>query len=264
MAISSFLPRVLQTQTDDDDDDNGGGGGSGANSASSTSSSSPSDGGTGTCQCTSFDEKELSRPQTVQMLSMGGPGAYLDFIANRFRSRASLYKNRTGHTVETIGLGDDLSVLTQEILADVDAQVYDGYVFLPFLAGSLLDKGGLADLTEFVRNNDDIDWPDIFPFNRDVQSVFDNSVRLLPCDGDVHSMYYRKDLFEQYNIQVPRTWDEVCYMICHLIHVTLYIYLGQYNNWPCTSTDFSTWILTRLLHPFFVSFFSFFFVLHSP
>ena len=172
--------------------------------------------GDGDCICPSpstvnnvVDEKELARPQTVQMLSMGGDGAYLDFIANRFRSRSAMFKNRTGHTVETIGLGDDLGVLTEEILADVDAQVYDGYVFLPFLAGSLLEKGGLADLTEFVRTNEDIDWPDIFPFNRDVQSVFDNSVRLLPCDGDVHSMYYRKDLFERYDIQVPRTWDEV-------------------------------------------------------
>ena len=44
-----------------------------------------------------------------------------------------------------------MSVLTEEILADVDAQVYDDYVFLPFLAGSLLEKGGLADLTEWVR-----------------------------------------------------------------------------------------------------------------
>lgn len=194
------LPRFLQG------DDKGSTGGGALTATSSTST------GNADCTCPNSaldDEKELSRPQTIQMLSMGGEGAYLDFIANRFRSRASLFKNRTGHTVETIGLGDDLGVLTQEILADVDAQVYDGYVFLPFLAGSLLDKGGLADLTEFVRSNDDIDWPDIFPFNRDVQSVFDNSVRLLPCDGDVHSLYYRKDLFEQYNIQVPRTWDEV-------------------------------------------------------
>ena len=142
------------------------------------------------------------------MLSLGGQGAYLDFIANRFRSRAPLFKDRTGHTVETVGLGDDLDRLTQEILADVDAKVYDGYVFLPFLSGSVLEKGGLADLTEFVRTNQDLQWPDIFPFNREVQSVFDNSVRLLPCDGDVHSLYYRKDLFEQYNVAVPRTWDE--------------------------------------------------------
>ena len=82
------------------------------------------------------------------------------------------------------------------------------------MAGSILDQGGLADLTEFVRDDENIDWLDIFPFNRNVQSVFDHSVRLLPCDGDVHSMYYRKDLFEEYNIQIPRTWDEVRLIIC--------------------------------------------------
>ncbi|CAB9517852.1 Receptor-type guanylate cyclase gcy [Seminavis robusta] len=162
-----------------------------------------------TCPCPSEEEEDgVFRPQTVQMLSPGGPDAYLDFIANRFRSRAALFKERTGHTVETVGLGDELAELTQEILADVDAKVYDGYVFLPFLAGSVLEKGGLADLTEFVRTNQDVRWPDIFPFNREVQAVFDHTVRLLPCDGDVHSLYYRKDLFDDYNIAVPRTWDE--------------------------------------------------------
>lgn len=41
-----------------------------------------------------------------------------------------------------------------------------------------------------------------------MQSVYNGKVRLLPCDGDVHSLFYRKDLFEEFSINVPRTWDE--------------------------------------------------------
>jgi len=108
-----------------------------------------------------------------------------------------------------IGLGD-LDNVNGEILANVKEKVYDGFVFLPTLTGDLVEMDGLADLTEFVRNDPygDVNWPDIFRFNREVQSVYDNVVRLLPCDGDVHSLFYRKDLFEQHNVSVPRTWDE--------------------------------------------------------
>jgi multiple sugar transport system substrate-binding protein len=33
-------------------------------------------------------------------------------------------------------------------------------------------------------------------------------IRLIPLDGDVLHMFYRRDLFERHNIKVPRTWDE--------------------------------------------------------
>lgn len=157
---------------------------------------------TGTCMCTDNDT-----PITIQMLSVGAPDHPLHFIPERFTRRAEEFKNRTGVEVKVIQLGD-LDVLNEEIFADVQAKVYDGYMFLPFITGDLVEAGGLADLTDFVRTNQETEWTDIFPFNREVQSVYDNVVRLIPCDGDVHSLYYRTDLFELYNKTVPRTWDE--------------------------------------------------------
>jgi hypothetical protein len=145
--------------------------------------------------------------QGHQLLAVGGEGHYLDFVPDRFSNRAEKFFNRTGIRVQVVRLGD-LDNLNNEILADVSAKVYDGYVFLPFLTGSLVEQNGLADLTEFVRTSTETNWTDVFRFNRDVQAVYDNTVRLLPCDGDVHSLYYRKDLFEKYNQTVPRTWDE--------------------------------------------------------
>ena len=164
----------------------------------------------GTCLCDNVDNNDSSNTDkgiTVRLLAVGGDGHYLNFVPNRFASRAPAFYNRTGINVEVIGLGD-LDNLNKEIFADVQAKVYDGYIFLPFTTGSLVERNGLADLTEFVATNPDVQWTDIFPFNRDVQSVYDNVVRVLPCDGDVHSLFYRKDLFEEFDIAVPRTWDE--------------------------------------------------------
>ena len=45
-------------------------------------------------------------------------------------------------------------------------------------------------------------------FNRELQAVYDDKVRSIPCDGDVLSLFYRLDLFEEHGIQPPRTWDE--------------------------------------------------------
>lgn len=42
------------------------------------------------------------------------------------------------------------------------------------------NKNGLADLTDFVRTSSETNWTDVFRFNRDVQAVYDNAVRLLP------------------------------------------------------------------------------------
>jgi len=131
----------------------------------------------------------------------------LETVVNRFVSKAEAWTARSGIEVEFDGVGD-FATLHEEILADASANIYDGYVFLPFLSGSLVEAGGLTDLTDFVRTSTDVNWTDIFIFNREVQAVYDNTVRMIPCDGDMLSMYYRKDLFQQYGIQVPRTWDE--------------------------------------------------------
>ena len=159
----------------------------------------------GTCLCDGGNNND--KGITVRLLAVGGDGHYLNFVPQRFQRRAPAFYNRTGINVEVIGVGD-LDELNKDIFSDVQAKVYDGYIFLPFTTGSLVERNGLADLTSFVATNPDVQWTDIFAFNRDVQSVYDNAVRLLPCDGDVHSLFYRKDLFEAYNISVPRTWDE--------------------------------------------------------
>ena len=119
------------------------------------------------------------------MLVVGGEDHYLNFVGDRFSLRAPAFTSRNDGRVkvDVVRVGE-LDDVNKEIFADLKAKVYDGYVFLPFITGSLVEQNGLADLTDFVRTNQDINWPDIFPFNRDVQSVYNNVVRVLPCDGE--------------------------------------------------------------------------------
>lgn len=158
----------------------------------------------GTCLCETNDNGG-NPAETVKKVRMLGPGGNNDKISERFRSRAAAFHEKTGIQVEIVPVGNDIN---GEILADTRAKVYDGYVFLPSITGQVVAQDGLADLSDFVVSNQDVVWTDIFPFNRDLQAIYDNEVRTIPCDGDVYSMFYRQDLFDYYNRTVPRTWDE--------------------------------------------------------
>lgn len=157
----------------------------------------------GVCLC----DESTENVTTIRMLTPGGEGHFFDYFTARFRNRIEAYYNKTGIRVEVIPLGS-LEALNTEMFADAGKAVYDGYGFLPRIVGELSEMGGLADLTDFVAGSKDLDWLDVLPFERDLLAVYNNKVRSIPCDGDVHSLHYRKDLFDQYNLAPPRTWDE--------------------------------------------------------
>jgi len=120
---------------------------------------------------------------------------------------------------------------------------WDGVVFPAHMTGALQESNRLWDWNEYLlqqQNSDNfehdntgkIEWMDIQPFfrtqaqqvdkkstagasssfwwkssnDRNTDSVTRKTL-YAPLDGDVISLYYRKDLFEKYQIQVPRTWD---------------------------------------------------------
>lgn len=141
----------------------------------------------------------------IRLVSPGGPGNHFNYNAERYRSRSDAFYEKTGVRVEVVYV-DDLDAVNEEMLANAGKGIYDGYTFIPNILGDV--TGALADLTDYVAGNQELAWTDIFPFNRDNQASYDDKVRTLPCDGDIHSLYYRKDLFAQYNLKPPRTWDE--------------------------------------------------------
>ena len=94
---------------------------------------------------------DTDEPITVRMLTVGGDDHYLDFIADRLRKRTPAFLEKTTTqqgqrpvNVEVVRLGD-LGELNEEILVDTQSNVYDGYFFLPFLTGSIVEADGLYD-----------------------------------------------------------------------------------------------------------------------
>ena len=104
-----------------------------------------------------------------------------------------------------------LAELEREVKFDVlnGASQFDGYIITPLWIGELAT--GLFETTTFMKEyaaTDPTYWTDILLFYREVISSYDNKLYLFPFDGDVISMFYRRDLLEQYGKDVPRTWDE--------------------------------------------------------
>jgi ABC-type glycerol-3-phosphate transport system substrate-binding protein len=102
---------------------------------------------------------------------------------------------------------------------------WDGIIFPAHWTGALIESNRLWDMTGYVEeqlnlpppsshsqygleSSLQLDWPNIQPFVRSQQATFDGKVRLIPLDGDVLLLYYRRDLFEKYQIPIPRTWEE--------------------------------------------------------
>ncbi|CAB9506309.1 activated protein kinase catalytic subunit alpha-1 [Seminavis robusta] len=104
-----------------------------------------------------------------------------------------------------------------EILSEAKTQtgLHDGYTLGPHLYGDLDLLEGLHDLTPLIREGAigsmggfDLNWNDIFLFARENGAVYDRKIVGMPIDGDVHSLYYRRDLFDKYNKTPPATWEE--------------------------------------------------------
>ena len=70
------------------------------------------------------------------------------------------------------------------------------------------DPPGFLDLGDFVRESSDLNWLDILPAFRDVITTYDGNIYMIPLDGDVHSLFYRIDILKEFDLPVPRTWDE--------------------------------------------------------
>lgn len=113
--------------------------------------------------------------------------------------------------ITVVGL-PTLAEVEREVKFDVfsGASQFDGYIITPLWIGELAE--GLFDTTEFMKEYSDTTdptyWTDILLFYREVISSYDNNLYLFPFDGDVISMFYRRDLLEKYNKDVPKTWDE--------------------------------------------------------
>jgi len=88
------------------------------------------------------------------------------------------------------------------------AGLYDGFVTLPLILGSAVQLGAWRDLTQDIRDSKSIDWQDVLLAYREQIAQFEGSVYMYPFDGDLHSLFFRIDVLEEFGLAVPRTWQE--------------------------------------------------------
>ena len=152
---------------------------------------------------------------------------------------ASSSRNSYDHSIGSIGEGllDRINGITDT--GSSASSAWDGVVFPAQITGALHEYNRLWDWNEYLleQQNEEnsskdrkynVEWMDIQPFfrsqaqrvdkksNAGVSSFFSSNpsseqirrTLYVPLDGDIISLYYRKDLFEKYQLQVPRTWSE--------------------------------------------------------
>jgi multiple sugar transport system substrate-binding protein len=98
----------------------------------------------------------------------------------------------------------------EEIRSQLESKlpIYDGFICGPAIVGTAVQLDGFKDLTDWTKEQRELEWLDILRGFRENIAVFDNHVRMFPLDGDAHYMFYREDVLEAFDLQVPRTWDE--------------------------------------------------------
>jgi multiple sugar transport system substrate-binding protein len=138
----------------------------------------------------------------VDILTFVGPQ-----VAEPLQRRAPDFNELTGATVNVITVPN--SDLYQRALTDLatGTNSFDGFLFAPQWIVDFAPSGYLADLTDWVNADEELNWPDVAPFFRDFNS-YEGRVYSIPLDGDFHMMYYRTDLFEEAGLEAPKTWDD--------------------------------------------------------
>eukprot|EP00934_Nitzschia_sp_Nitz4_P006880 Nitzschia sp. Nitz4//scaffold183_size43938//16402//20956//NITZ4_007269-RA/size43938-augustus-gene-0.74-mRNA-1//-1//CDS//3329539611//6870//frame0 len=162
--------------------------------------------------------------QTIRVLIDGTFQEFTSYLENHVQQYQQLHPETTIQLL----LADDL----EETLL---GSTWDASIFPAQLIGTLIEADRLWDLSSFVQVSSQLQWTEALPFLRgpaanygaqepesskasssssstssSSTSASDTGGRpyLIPLDGDILSMFYRKDLFDQYNRTVPRTWEE--------------------------------------------------------
>lgn len=131
-------------------------------------------------------------------------GAWIETVAERFS------KERPDVNVEIVQVS--LAELSPNIINEATSKtgLFDGFVTPPAVMGSIVQEDGWADLTDYIDSStaNALDWSDIFLSYRKWIAQYQEKILMFPLDGDVLSLFYRKDVLDEFGLQVPRTWDE--------------------------------------------------------
>lgn len=140
---------------------------------------------------------------TLQFLT-GNFGAWLLPVAERFS------RERSDVTVEIVVV--PLAELSPNVINEATSKtgLFDGFLTPPGVMGSIVEEDGWADLKPYIERstNNTKDWSDIMLSYRKWIAQYQDRILMFPLDGDVLSLFYRKDVLEEFGLEVPRTWEE--------------------------------------------------------
>lgn len=140
---------------------------------------------------------------TVRVLSFTGPQ-----VTEPLLRRGPDFEALTGAHIEVTTV--PFSDLYQSILTDqaTGTNSYDAFVLAPQWLADFVTPGYFADLSDHVASDEAIQWDDISPFFRNFIASYAGGVYSIPLDGDLHTVYYRTDVFADAGLEPPKTWED--------------------------------------------------------
>lgn len=181
---------------------------------------------------TGCQEKEKQETQSVEQLKTQSkplkyegqsitvivPKLHAGLIRGPVMDEAKVFEEKTGAKIRVVTPSWNETIeKTQQSLVDPDLH-YDIFVVIAMWNGMLLAQDHIEPVPQWVK--DKIQWDDVLPIYKNSVLSYNNIVYGMPYDGDCINLYYRKDIFENKDIQekfkqqfnkelsVPTTWDE--------------------------------------------------------
>jgi multiple sugar transport system substrate-binding protein len=171
--------------------------------------------GSTTATETSTGTSTQTSSDTSNSTSKPYEGVTLRFVADNHSWTTAMedtiaeFEEETGAKVEVEAYSEDnlLSKLNVEFAAG--SQSMDVVMFRPPLdAGTFIGNGWLENLDSYISADTEFDYDDISA-GASEPCIKDGSVYGIPVVTEVEILYYRKDILEANNIEVPTTFDEL-------------------------------------------------------
>lgn len=125
---------------------------------------------------------------------------------------ADAYEEKMQGAVKVEIVQIDPADLFPNIINEAQSQIglYDGYFTGPAVTGSVVEYNGFADLTGYISETAERteQWADMLLGYRQWVAQYQDKILMFPLDGDIFSMYYRRDILEAFDLPIPRTWEE--------------------------------------------------------
>lgn len=141
------------------------------------------------------------------------------YIAKPVQMFAPEWEEMTGAEIDlvTVPFGE----LYQQTMSSftLGAGRYDIVIFASAWMGDFAGNEYIVDITDRVNADEDLAFSEIVPTYQDTVRWGDG-IFAIPLDGDVHTMYYRRDALENeayqarfeeeygYPLEAPRTWEQ--------------------------------------------------------